>query len=48
MKYKVIEKVNPQNPDAPKKQYASPVKAGNLTLKDLAKEIATNSSEEQK
>ena len=44
MKYKVIEKTNPRDPKAPKKQYASPVKAGNLTLKDLAKEIAANSS----
>ncbi len=44
MKYKVIEKVNPRDPKGPKKRYASPVKAGNLTLKDLAKEIAANSS----
>ena len=44
MKYKVIEKVQPGNPKADKKQYASPVNAGNLTLKDLAKSIAANSS----
>jgi predicted histone-like DNA-binding protein len=44
MKYKVIKKTNPRDPKGPKKQYASPVKAGNLTLKDLAKEIAANSS----
>ena len=44
MKYKVIEKCQPGNPKAEKKQYASPVNAGNLTLKDLAKSIAANSS----
>ena len=44
MKYKVIERVQPSNPKADKKQYASPVNAGNLTLKDLAKSIAANSS----
>ena len=44
MKYKVIKKVNPRDPKGPRKQYASPVNAGNLTLKDLAKEIAVNSS----
>ena len=44
MKYKVIERVQPRDPKAEKKQYASPVNAGNLTLKDLAKSIAANSS----
>jgi predicted histone-like DNA-binding protein len=43
MKYKVIEKGNPRNLDE-KKQYANPVNAGNLTIKDLAKEIAGRSS----
>jgi predicted histone-like DNA-binding protein len=44
MKYHVIEKINPTNPTAPKKQYASPVKAGNLTLKELSKDIAARTS----
>jgi predicted histone-like DNA-binding protein len=44
MKYHVIEKINPTDPSAPKKQYASPVNAGNLTLKDLAKDIAARTS----
>ena len=43
MKYKVIERANPTNRDV-RKQYASPVNAGNLTIKDLAKEIAGRSS----
>ena len=44
MKYKVIERGNPLQPNAPKKQYASPVNAGKLTIKDFAKEIAGRSS----
>ncbi|GHT14633.1 DNA-binding protein [Bacteroidia bacterium] len=44
MKYRVIEKTNPQQPQAAKKQYASPVNAGNFTLKDFAKEISGRSS----
>ena len=44
MKYKVIEKNNPQQPAEPKKQYASPVNAGKFTIKDFAKEIAGRSS----
>ena len=44
MKYKVIERVQPRNPGGERKQYASPVNAGALTLKDLAKSIAANSS----
>ena len=44
MKYKVIERVQHRDPRGEKKQYASPVNAGNLTLKDLAKSIAANSS----
>jgi len=39
MKYKVIEKINPRKPNEKKKQYANPVNAGNLTLKDLAKTV---------
>jgi len=44
MKYKIVEKGDPRNPDKEKKQYASPVNAGNLTIKDLAKDIAGRSS----
>jgi predicted histone-like DNA-binding protein len=44
MKYKVIQKGNPQKPDDPKKQYASPVNAGRFTVRDFAKEIAGRSS----
>ncbi|MDR2836184.1 MAG: HU family DNA-binding protein [Bacteroidales bacterium] len=44
MKYKVVEKGNPINPEAPKKLYASPVNAGKFTVKDLANEIAGRSS----
>jgi predicted histone-like DNA-binding protein len=44
MKYKVVKKANPQQPDAPKKQYASPVNAGRFTVKNFATEIAGRSS----
>ncbi|MDR3261657.1 MAG: HU family DNA-binding protein [Tannerella sp.] len=44
MKYRVIQRGNPQNPTGPKKKYASPVNAGKLTLSDFAKEIAGRSS----
>lgn len=44
MKYKLIERGNPGNIDAPKKWYASPVKTGTVTQKTLAKEIANRSS----
>jgi predicted histone-like DNA-binding protein len=44
MKFKIIERINPGNPTAPKKQYASPVNAGTMNLKDIAKEIAGRSS----
>jgi predicted histone-like DNA-binding protein len=44
MKYRVIERINPGDRNAPKKQYASPVNTGKLTIKDLAKEIAGRSS----
>jgi predicted histone-like DNA-binding protein len=44
MKYKVIEKGNPLNPAAPKKQYANAVNAGKFTIKDFAKEISGRSS----
>jgi predicted histone-like DNA-binding protein len=44
MKYKVIEKFNPQKPDDPRKWYANPVNSGKITIKELAKEIAGRSS----
>jgi len=44
MKFKVVEKGNPSKPDEKRKQYASAVNAGNLSIKDLAKEIAGRSS----
>ena len=44
MKYRIIERAHPGNPKAPKKQYASPVNAGKLTIKDLAKDIASRTS----
>ena len=44
MKYKIIEKVQPGKPNAPKKQYANPVNVGKLTIKDLAKDIASRTS----
>lgn len=44
MKYKLIQKKNPQAPEAPKKWYASPVNVGTLTLSEIASEIAGRSS----
>jgi predicted histone-like DNA-binding protein len=44
MKYKVVKKVNPQNPNGPKKKHANPVNAGKMVVKSLAKEIAARSS----
>ncbi len=44
MKYKVVERNNPQKPAEPKKQYANPVNAGRMTIRDFAKEISGRSS----
>jgi predicted histone-like DNA-binding protein len=44
MKYKVIERKNPQKPDEPGKYYAIAVNAGTLTIRDFANEIAGRSS----
>ncbi len=38
--YKVIAKGNPSKPNAPKKFYASTCSSGEISLRDLAKEIA--------
>ncbi len=44
MKYKLVQRVKPSDPLAPKKWYANPVNAGRFTVKDFAKEIAGRSS----
>ncbi len=44
MKYKLTKKGNPGNPDAEKKWYATPVKAGTTTQKSLATQISGRSS----
>ena len=44
MKYRIIKKGNPSNLKAPKKQYASPVNAGKLTIKDLSKDVAARTT----
>jgi predicted histone-like DNA-binding protein len=44
MKYKVVERGNPSNPSAAKKQYANPVNTGKMTIRDVAREISARSS----
>jgi predicted histone-like DNA-binding protein len=44
MKYKIVERSNPRKLDEKKKQYANPVNAGSLSLKEMAKDIAGRSS----
>ena len=44
MKYRLIQKRNPQDPEVARKWYASPVNAGTLTFQELAAEIAGRSS----
>jgi predicted histone-like DNA-binding protein len=44
MKYKIVEKKNPQKPDVPGKYYANAVNTGKFTIKNFAKEIAGRSS----
>ena len=44
MKYKLIERKNPQNPTAAGKYYASPVNDGRVSQKDIAAEIVGLSS----
>ncbi|MDR0872514.1 MAG: HU family DNA-binding protein [Prevotellaceae bacterium] len=44
MKYKVVERKNPQSPQAQGKFYANPVNAGKFTIKEFSKEIAGRSS----
>jgi len=44
MKYKLVERRNPQNPQAPGKLYASPVNDGKVSQKDIAADIVLLSS----
>ena len=44
MKYKLIQKGKPGDANAPKKWYASPVKTGAVTQKNLATQISGRSS----
>lgn len=44
MKYKLVQRKNPQEPQAAKKWYAIPVNAGTLSLKELSAEISGRSS----
>jgi predicted histone-like DNA-binding protein len=44
MKFRKVQRSNPQNLAAPKKWYASPVNAGTLTLKEFAERISGRSS----
>ncbi len=44
MKYKLIQKANPLEPDTPRKWYASAVKAGTINNYQLSKGIAEKSS----
>lgn len=44
VKYVLVERGNPGNPEAPKKWYAQARSAGDITLKALSKEIAQRST----
>jgi predicted histone-like DNA-binding protein len=44
MKYRLIERVNPQKKDEPRKWYASAINTGSVTIKTFAKEISGRSS----
>lgn len=44
MKYRLIQKANPLEPDSQRKWYASPVKAGTINNYQLSKGIAAKSS----
>lgn len=43
MKYKLVQKTNPLEPDTERKWYASPVKAGTINNYQLSKGIASKS-----
>ena len=44
LKYKLVQKRNPQDPSAPKKIYASAVRNNTFTLKSIAREVAGRST----
>lgn len=44
VKYTLSEKGNPSNPNAPKKWYASAIADGELSFRELSKEIAQGST----
>ena len=44
VRYKLVEKSNPRNPQAPKKWYAMAKSAGEFTFRKLSKEIAEGST----
>lgn len=44
LKYKLIEKQNPRNPNAPKKFYAANVKRGSKSISTISKDIQSKSS----
>ena len=44
MKYRLIQKANPLEPDSKRKWYASPVKSGTINNYQLSKGIASKSS----
>ena len=44
MKYKLVERKNPQNPQAPGKLYAAPVSNGRVSQKDISADIVLLSS----
>lgn len=43
-KYNVVARGNPQNPEAPKKYYASFTSSGKITIRQLAEQIANIST----
>lgn len=44
IKFNIVEIGNPGDPTAPKKFYARPVQAGEITLEDLSEDISHSSS----
>ena len=44
VKYKLVQRGNPANPNAPKKHYATPAPRTKTTLKEISKDIADISS----
>lgn len=44
VKYKLVQRGNPANPDSPKKFYATPASRGKTTIKEISKDISDISS----